>query len=77
MKAHGTAMSSYDMPSDHPVWETVRRWTKGAFTRRNMKVVAATAIGSILFGLMIWAFYQSIETLNTAEVPLSFSPYLF
>jgi hypothetical protein len=77
MKTHGTVMRGYDMPSDHSAWETVKRWTKGVFTRRNIKVAAASAIGLLLFGLMIWVFYSSIETLNTAEFPRDLSLYDF
>lgn len=77
MKTHGTVMRGYDMPSDLSAWETVKRWTKGKFTRRNMKMAAALVIGLLLFGLMIWACYQSIETLNTAEFPRDLSVYDF
>jgi hypothetical protein len=35
MKAHGTAIGGYDMPSDHPAWETARNWIKTLFTRKN------------------------------------------
>lgn len=77
MKAHGTAIRGYDMPSNHPAWETVRGWAKKLFTRKNVTVVAASAIGLLLFGLMIWLFYQSLETLTTAEFPNDLRLYLF
>jgi hypothetical protein len=77
MKAHGRVMRGCDMPSPHPAWERVMRWTKRAFTRRNMKVAVGIAIAVLLFGLMIWACYQSIETLNTAEFPHDLSIYQF
>ena len=35
------------------------------------------AIGLLLFGLMIWLFYQSLETLTTAEFPNDLRLYLF
>jgi hypothetical protein len=77
MKAEGTTFRGYDLPSDHPAWETVRSWTKKVFTRKNLTVAVATAIGLLLFGLMIWLFYQSLETLTSAEFPNDLRLYLF
>jgi len=77
VKAHGRAIRGYDMPSDHPAWETARNWTNKLFTRKNVTVVAASAIGLLLFGLMIWLFYQSLETLTSAEFPNDSRLYLF
>ena len=77
MKAHGTAIRGYDMPSNHPAWKTIGSWAKKLFTQKNVTVAAASAIGLLLFGLMIWLFYQSLETLTTAEFPNDLRLYLF
>ena len=77
MKMHGTVIRGYHMPPLHPAWETVKRWTKRTFTRKNVTVAAGSAIGLLLFGLMIWLFYQSIESLNTAEFPSDLMLYPF
>jgi hypothetical protein len=77
MKAHGTVMRGYDIPSDHSVRERVKGWMRRAFTQKNVKVVAASVIGLLLFGMMIWLFYQSIVTLNKAELPADLTLYLF
>ncbi len=77
MKSYGTVVRGYEMPSDHSAWSTVKRRWKRAFTRKNVTVAAASAIGLLLFGLMIWVFYQSIGTLNTAEFPSDLMLYPF
>lgn len=77
MKTHGTVIRGHHMPSDHRTWEAVERWIKGLFTRKNVTVAAASVIGLLLFGLMIWLFCQSLETLTTAEFPNDLRLYLF
>ena len=77
MKAHGTAMRGYHMPSDRSAWEMVKRWRRRVFTRKNAKVALVSALGLLLFGLMIWGFYQSIEALNTAYLPSDLNLYAF
>ena len=77
MKAHGTVMRGYHMPSSHPAWETVKRWRKRVFTRKNAKVTVVSVIGLFLVGLMIWGFYQSFEALNTTHFPSDLNLYAF
>lgn len=77
MKTPATAIRGYHMPSDHRTWETVGGWTKRMLTRENLTVGAISAIGLLLCGLMIWAFYQSIEASTTAGLPLGMTFYAF
>ena len=77
MKTHGTAIRGYHMPSDHRTWETVRGWTKRMLTRENLTVAAVSAMGLLLFGLMIWAFYQSMQASTTAGFPSDMTFYVF
>jgi hypothetical protein len=77
MKAHDTLLRSYHMPSDHSAWETVKRWRRMVFTRKNATIAVVSNPGLVLFGLMIWGFCQSIEALNTAQFPSDLSPYAF
>ena len=77
MKAHGTTFRGYDVPSDHPVWETAKDRAKRLFTRKHLTVAAATATGLLLIGSMIWLFYQALETLTAAGFPNDLRLYLF
>ena len=54
MKTHGTVIRGYHMPSEHRTWETVEGWMKRLFTRKNLTLAAASLIGLLMFGLMIW-----------------------
>ena len=77
MKAYGRVIRGYRMRFRHPALETLKRSTNRVFTPRNVTVAAASAIGLLLFGLVIWAFFQSIETLNSADLPSDLTLYLF
>jgi hypothetical protein len=42
-----------------------------------MTVAAASLIGLLLFGLMTWAFYQSIQALTVEHFPSDLTLYMF
>ena len=77
MKAYGRVMQGYRLRFTLPASENLKAWSKRVFSRRNVTVAVASVLGLLLFGLVIWGFYQSIETLKSLEFPSDLTLYLF